>query len=481
MVSAKTNGVSQRVEIVRNKDGSIRKAPGRKTKANNQIPAAATIRVGVMERLRECRTAKGISLEENVGEVSRMDTRQVLITDEHMEEDNHEEQADMQMENVILRSQVEALQKQLRTQSHPVISGTTSTQHRPELHTLVEPIQTNSSLISLYRQPPTFVEEPPRSNQLAALGGYKMKLEKFNGSASEDYDLWWADLQAFFKLYQCNDEAKVNLVNAHLGGEARRFIHNEDPSNIDNVGKIHALLKATFSKKQDWKSILLNIKQKAEENILDFSVRVRIAARNCMFHDDMEEMSIHCLKRGCLPYLSPLFDHCLISTPYDELIQLATQFERKQEANKKPKRKIDDIDAVVIDEDNRQIKRNKHEYSDNLKQLQESINSIKEFASNSNYRSSNNNPSGNYGNFRPAKRPNEAGKLNICYHCAKPNHRFNDCRSATQAEKESISNALSARKFDFARLREKAGNYEAKRSKPYQSSLNSSTPKQSGN
>jgi hypothetical protein len=103
---------------------------------------------------------------------------------------------------------------------------------------------------------------------------------------------------AFFKLYQCNDEAKVNFFNAHLGGEARRFIHNEDPSNIDTVGKIHTLLKATFSKKQDWKSILLNIKQKAEENILDFSVRVRIAARNCMFHDDMEEMSIRCLKRG---------------------------------------------------------------------------------------------------------------------------------------------------------------------------------------
>ena len=156
-------------------------------------------------------------------------------------------------------------------------------------------------------------------------------------------------------------------------------------------------------------------------------------------------------------------------------------FVRFRESNKKPKRKIDDIDAVVIDEDDRLIKRNKQQYSDNLKQLQESINSIKEFASNSNYRSSNNNTSGNYGNFRPFKRSNDSGKLNICYHCAKPNHRFNDCRSATQAEKDSISNALSARKFDFARLREKAANYDAKRTKPYQSSLNSSTPKQSGN
>ena len=173
MVSAKTNGVSQRLEIVRNKDGSIRKAPGRKTKANNQIPAAATIRVGVMERLRGCRTAKGIGLEENVGEASSMDTRQVLITEEHMEEDNgnfHKAQADMEMENVILRSQVETLQTQLRTQSHPVISSTTSIQHRPDLHTLREPERHNSSLISFQQQPPTFVEEPQRSNQFTAWG-----------------------------------------------------------------------------------------------------------------------------------------------------------------------------------------------------------------------------------------------------------------------------------------------------------------------
>jgi hypothetical protein len=54
-----------------------------------------------MERLRKCRTAGGIGLEENEGEASSMDTRQVLITDEPMEEDNgnlHEVQADMQME-----------------------------------------------------------------------------------------------------------------------------------------------------------------------------------------------------------------------------------------------------------------------------------------------------------------------------------------------------------------------------------------------
>ena len=148
----KTSGASQQMEIVRNKDGSIRKASGRKAKANKQVPA--TVRIGVMERVRQCRTAGGIGLEADVGVASRMDIRQLQITEEHMEEGNGDfhvgkAEADVRMENVILRSQVEALQTQLRTKSHPVISSTTSTQHRPELHTLVEPIQHNSSLISL--------------------------------------------------------------------------------------------------------------------------------------------------------------------------------------------------------------------------------------------------------------------------------------------------------------------------------------------
>jgi hypothetical protein len=57
------------------------------------------------------------------------------------------------------------------------------------------------------------VEEPQRSNRFAALGGYKMKLEKFTGSASEDYDLWWADLR----------RSKVELVLSN-GSQFSEFI-----------------------------------------------------------------------------------------------------------------------------------------------------------------------------------------------------------------------------------------------------------------
>ena len=53
---------------------------------------------------------------------------------------------------------------------------------------------------------------------------YKMKLNKFLGGENEDYDVWWEDLQAFFQLYTLSEEDKIKLFNAHLGGEARKFI-----------------------------------------------------------------------------------------------------------------------------------------------------------------------------------------------------------------------------------------------------------------
>ena len=51
-----------------------------------------------------------------------------------------------------------------------------------------------------------------------------MKLEKFKGKDDEDFDLWREDLRAFFALYKFNEEDKLRLINAHLGGAARRVV-----------------------------------------------------------------------------------------------------------------------------------------------------------------------------------------------------------------------------------------------------------------
>ena len=86
-----------------------------------------------------------------------------------------------------------------------------------------------------------------------------MKVDKFNGSKDEDYDIWWADMQAFFELHNFTEQEKVKLFNAHLGSEARRFIQEEDLVSINTVAKMDETLKGTFSQKQDWHNILMNI------------------------------------------------------------------------------------------------------------------------------------------------------------------------------------------------------------------------------
>ena len=111
-----------------------------------------------------------------------------------------------------------------------------------------------------------------------------MKPEKLKGKEDEDFDQWWEDLRAFFALYKYNEEDKVRLINAHLGGAARRVVQNEDMESYKTVEKLYELFKSTFSDKHDWQYILMNIKQKPEEKIKSFSVRLRVVARKCGFH-----------------------------------------------------------------------------------------------------------------------------------------------------------------------------------------------------
>jgi len=355
MVSAKTNGASEPSEIVRNKDGSIRKQLGRKTKIDK---ARGSLSEGNMSRDSNTEMGHNVML--------RKDTGNVIMVDGGDDEDEiNDESEGMRIEINCMRDQIKFLQSCLHQNS----------KLSPPLDSIISQSNIYHRMTPPSHAAPQFRTEP----QASGMGGYKMRLEKFNGNATDDYDLWWADLQAFFKLYQYNEQSKVDLFNAHLGGEARRFIQKENLVNIDTVEKLHALLQATFSKKQDWESTFMNIKQKVDENILDFSVRIRVAARNCGYiSDNLDKMSIICLKRGCTPQLSALFDHCLLSTPYDELVKLATQYERKQKINFKntqTKMKDDDIDIIAEDE----IKLGKKEqknFADNLKQINERINSL---------------------------------------------------------------------------------------------------------
>ena len=85
--------------------------------------------------------------------------------------------------------------------------------------------------------------------------------------------------------------------------------------------------------------------------------------------------------------------------------------------------------------------------SNHIQQQQESINSLSD-------RLSCTIPSISSSNFENS--PSGAKRINVCFHCAKPNHSFNECKSASPTDKNTISNSLVEKKFDFVKLRERA-------------------------
>jgi hypothetical protein len=74
---------------------------------------------------------------------------------------------------------------------------------------------------------------------------------------------------------------------------------------------------------------------------------------------------------------------------------------------------------------------------------------------------------------------NRSGRANvlICFHCAKGGHRFNDCQTCSDQEREKIITLLRAKKFDYQKLKERAERLNSNVSN--KSSLNSSAPKSS--
>ena len=243
-------------------------------------------------------------------------------------------------------------------------------------------------------------------------------IDSFNGANSDDYDLWWADMQAYFNINSFSDHEKLSLFNANLGGEALKYIQAEDVSNIDTVEKMDALLKSTFSKEKDWHYILMNVKQNREEDVRDFSDRLRLAARKCGFKGaSLDTISIICLKRGCVPHFSNLLDLFPPYTPYDEIIENAIEFERN--------RKTENSD-LIEDSDSYSLESKSKIAKIEMKQTKE------------------------FPNF---KNPKKRGcYVNACLHCAKPNHRLNECETVSEAQKKEIQQLLREKKYDFKEL-----------------------------
>ena len=121
----------------------------------------------------------------------------------------------------------------------------------------------------------------------------------------------------------------------------------------------------------------------------------------------------------------------------------------EQIESKSTQRKVDDLSKasrgeMIMEE---KIKQNLPNTSNQYKdQISSQLNVIQDLICDSN-------------RFRSRKTANK----NVCFHCAKPNHSYNDCRSASMDEKNAISNSLKEKKFDFNNLRERAASFSNKR------------------
>ena len=182
-------------------------------------------------------------------------------------------------------------------------------------------------------------------------------------------------MQAFFALYSFNENEKIKLFNAHLGGEVRKFLQNEDMEKLDSVEKLQELFRCTFSEKYDWQNVLMNIQQKPDEKVRPFSVRLRVAARKCGFQGStLDNMCVNYLKRSCAPHLRTLLGNCLPGTPYDVIVEHAIQHERTKELDqaekKTTKRKSEDLDVTETNEKNLE-KKIKQDYTNTIKQLKD--------------------------------------------------------------------------------------------------------------
>ena len=536
MVSAKTNAVSNK-QIIRNKDGSIRKQMGRKPQFSTiGTQARGSVSEGNLSHTSSTHFTKNISnkstksvevahdeeMEEDIVDpIVEADApvgRQIMNDFMNMTQNMFQEiQARMESQSINMENKLAQIQTQLvvppttskvleYVSTRPQIPAGQSINNR-QLETVIAPALDSTNLTcskdnsNTSKISPNEIEQPRGYNRMAEICGYKMKIQIFNGSANEDYDVWWENLCAFFDLYPFNEADKVRLFNAHLGGEARKYVFNVNLRTIATVAELNEIFRKTFSDKYDWHNILMTMRQRADEKIRPYSIRLRIAATKVGFAEDsIDKTLVNYLKSTSLPMFQPIMSTCLPNTPFDVIVEHAIQFERAQElkteldAKKNPKRKVDELYVMDGDEGNLE-KRIKHDCNNSIKQIKDNMNT--NFSSLSNTIKQQQDSINSLGDRLTSTVPNRTSstfgkspsgdkRLKVCFHCAKPSHSFNDCRSASQTDKNSIANSLAEKKFDFVKLRERANALAICREKrfndkPNSASLNSTAPKQFGN
>jgi hypothetical protein len=315
MVSAKTNGNNDQIFTIRKNDGIIGKTPRRKK---------------AIDRPRGCYSEGNVN-HNSANKFSNQKAIRLLQTKTFQVRLRPQAPVKSQVNaNELNSARIESCIRKVQINN----AKATEIQIEDEKFKQIldqqkeEPPQKECDIPRSYKNKPNLMASIGR-NRIAEICGYIMKIDQFNGCEEEDYDIWWEDLKAFFELYSLTEEEdKINLFKAHLGGEARRFIQNEDLRSIKTVEQLNLIFQNNFSR-NDWPNVLMNIKQGPYEKIRTYSIRIKLAARKCgLTGVNLDKMCVCSLKHNCNPQFKDIMNYCLPSTPFDVLVQHAIQFER---------------------------------------------------------------------------------------------------------------------------------------------------------
>ena len=187
--------------------------------------------------------------------------------------------------------------------------------------------------------------EKPCSQRI--LSNYRMKCPRFSGG-EEDYDIWYGDMLAYFRLNSFTEKEKINIMLAQLGGEARSFISGYEDTQFQTVAKLHNVLKETFSEQINKAETLMACKQKAGEKIRSYGLRLSVLASKCGYKgEESDEWCMAIIRQNALPYFTNLLKYCMPDITLVQAIKYLILNERTQ-ANY-TKRTYETIDK--IDED----------------------------------------------------------------------------------------------------------------------------------
>ena len=288
----------------------------------------------------------------------------------------------------------------------------------------------------------------------------------FSGKDDEDYDLWWSNIQSKVFILDLSEADKIKAMDANLEGEARRYLETINVKSFATTEQFHESLKTVFSEQINWHNRLNNCRQRADEKIRPFAIRLRITATKsgrCQSERELDRMCVSYLHSNSSPEMQKALMHCLPNIEFDTAVQHLTEFENREATKKSSKRKNEDLDVMEEvggseEKIAKQIKCVDEGWRNTSKQVNDKLKTHNSMLNNINEQlkvlNTSRNESSRYEPYNRSKRidrrVNYEKKPFACFLCLKNDHSFNNCPTGTKKCKDELQKQLRDRSFNFA-------------------------------